>query len=222
MMRTSTLLSAGAQCLVVVTLTTAVFCCLRPHLEAAPGDSARDGFLPMVNRPVYAAVVQSDGKMIIGGQFTMVNGFPRARLARLHPDGSLDFTFDPGASDPLAPDAAAVHALALQPDGKILVGGHFALLGELPRASLGRLNANGTPDPLFDPSPSEVVEAIQVQPDGKVLVGGNFQTLAGEPRPNLGRLNPDGSLDRGFAPALDGAVKSLLLDSAGRIVVGGN
>jgi uncharacterized delta-60 repeat protein len=46
---------------------------------------------------IYAAAIQTDGKILIAGQFTTFNGVARNRLARLNADGSLDLTFDPGA-----------------------------------------------------------------------------------------------------------------------------
>src|SRR4051812_32390283 len=70
-----------------------------------------------VNGTVNALVVQPDGKVIIGGEFTTVKGLVRTNLARLNPDGSGDATFDPG----MAYDR--VSSLALQSDGKVLVGG---------------------------------------------------------------------------------------------------
>src|SRR3989442_7282205 len=80
------------------------------------GQSANDGFDPDANNTVYAIAVQPDGKIIIGGQFNIVGGAPRSRLARLNADGTLDTAFDTGAE-------FAVLSLAIQADGKILVGG---------------------------------------------------------------------------------------------------
>src|SRR5213083_1229289 len=72
-----------------------------------------------VNGALSAVVVQSDGKIIIGGQFTTVRGLARTNLARLNVDGSGDAMFNP----PIAFDL--VDALALQPDGKLLVGSQY-------------------------------------------------------------------------------------------------
>ncbi len=62
-----------------------------------------------------ALVVQTDGKIVLGGAFSSLNGVTRNHIGRLNPDGSLDTTFNPGAN-------GDVDLLALQPDGKILVG----------------------------------------------------------------------------------------------------
>ena len=60
--------------------------------------SALDGFNPDANGFVYSIVVQSDGKILIGGDFTTIGGVTRNRIARLNPDGSLDTTFNPNAN----------------------------------------------------------------------------------------------------------------------------
>ena len=66
-------------------------------------------------------VVQSNGKIIIGGDFNLYNGTTRYRVARINSDGSLDTTFDIGA-DP----GGVVQDLVLQPDGKLIMGGSFS------------------------------------------------------------------------------------------------
>src|SRR6266536_73780 len=65
-----------------------------------------------------------------------------------------------------------VSAIAIQADGKILVGGDFTKLGVQPRNHLGRLNHDGTLDPVFNPALSNSAAAILVQPDGKIVAAG--------------------------------------------------
>src|SRR3989440_5005748 len=94
---------------------------------AMRGQSALDGFDPNANNTIRVVVVQPDGKILIGGDFTALapNGgasVPRNRIARLNADGTLDATFDPNAN-------SVVRSIALQPDGKILVGGNFTNIG---------------------------------------------------------------------------------------------
>ena len=78
------------------------------------------GLLDEINGSVLAIDLQSDNKILIGGSFTEINGVARNRVARLNSDGSLDLSFNPS-------DGADVTVwdLALQPDGKILIGGGF-------------------------------------------------------------------------------------------------
>src|SRR5947209_16602788 len=89
----------------------------------AQAQSALDGFDPNPNGIIRCALLQPDGKLLIGGDFTTLapNGgaaVTRNRIARLNPDGTLDAAFNPNAN-------STVYALALQSDGKIIVGGAF-------------------------------------------------------------------------------------------------
>src|SRR6185503_5616954 len=94
-----------------------------------------------VNGKVNAAAVQPDGKVIIGGDFTMVKGLVRTNLARLNADGSGDGSFDPGGAFYSLSFYRPVRAIALQPDGKMLIGHDYGI---------GRFNSNGSPDISFD------------------------------------------------------------------------
>ena len=73
-----------------------------------------------------------------------------------------------------------MYCLAVQDDGKILVGGEFTTLGGQARNYIGRLNADGTLDSGFKPGANGAVYSLAVQADGKILVGGSFTTLAGQ------------------------------------------
>src|SRR5713226_2480042 len=125
-------------------------------LLAAEGraQSAVDGFDPGADRNVKALAMQPDGKIIVGGTFSSLGGggtgtTTRNRIGRVNPDGTLDTSFDPGAN-------AEITCLALQADGKILVGGSFTTLGGggtgmVVRNRIARLNPDGTLDTSFDP-----------------------------------------------------------------------
>src|SRR5438876_9406393 len=108
---------------------------------AVRGQSALDGFDPNANGVVFVVVVQPDGKILIGGDFTTLspNGgaaVTRNRIARLNPDGTLD-AFNPNAN-------GTVYAIAVQADGKILAGGLFTSIGGQTRNRIARLNSDGT------------------------------------------------------------------------------
>ncbi len=68
---------------------------------------------------VWCILLQADGRIIVGGYFGTVNGQLRTNIARLHPDGTLDLTFNPGA--PVT--SGESYRLAMQADGKILIAG---------------------------------------------------------------------------------------------------
>ncbi len=126
----------------------------------------------------------------------------------------LSDSFNAGADNVL-------YSLAVQADGKILVGGDFTTLGGQSRRYLGRINPNGTLDASFNPGPDNYVDSLAVQADGKILVGGNFTALGGQSRYYIGRLNADGTLDTGFNPGANNSVNSLAVEADGKILVGG-
>ena len=117
------------------------------------GQSALDGFDPNANGTVRVVVVQPDGKILLGGDFTTLspNGgaaVTRNRIARLNPDGTLDTAFNPNAND-------AVYAIAVQADGKILVGGVFTSIGGQTRNRIARLDATTGLADSFDPNAND-------------------------------------------------------------------
>src|SRR5438132_3613887 len=99
---------------------------------AVRGQSALDGFDPNANDLVRVVVVQPDGKILIGGDFTTVLGVARSRIARLNPDGTLDTAFNPNAN-------GHVYSIVVQADGKILAGGALTTIGQQQRNHIGRL-----------------------------------------------------------------------------------
>jgi uncharacterized delta-60 repeat protein len=176
------------------------------------------GFLNAnVDNVVNSVAVQSDGKIIIGGSFTTV-GSPattRNRVARLDSNGALDTGFNPDAN-------SNVSQVAVQSDGKILIGGSFTTVGGETRSYVARLNSNGTLDTGFDANVNDVVRVMVVQSDGKIIIGGDFTTVGGEPSNRVARLNSNGTLDTGFDPNADGSVYSVAVQSGGKIIIGGN
>ena len=87
-----------------------------------------------INGAVFDVGTLSDGKVIIGGEFTEISGYSRNSYARLHYNGELDRNFDPGegANGP-------VFTVALQPDGNILFGGQFTQVGEYEQNNITRV-----------------------------------------------------------------------------------
>ncbi len=137
---------------------------------------------------VYSLAVQSDGKVLLGGNFTSYDGVPRNRIVRLNADGSLDTSFDPGSGA-----NEAVDSIAVQSDGKVLVGGYFTNYNDTARHRIARLNADGSLDTSFNPGSgaNNTVSALALQPDGKVLVGGSFTIYNGTARSFLLRTAND-------------------------------
>jgi uncharacterized delta-60 repeat protein len=189
---------------------------------------AVDGFDPRANNfAVYAIVVQPDGKILVGGDFTTLSpngGAAVARncIARLNPDGTLDTGFNPNAD-------LVVRSIALQADGKILVGGLFSSIGGQPRNRMARLDATTGAADSFDPNASGPggtggtgsVDAIAVQADGKIIAGGSFTSIGGQPRNSIARLDATSGLADSFDPNASPQVLALALQTDGKIVVGG-
>lgn len=114
-----------------------------------------------------------------------------------------------------------VRAVAIQADGKILVGGWFNFFGGQRRDRLARLHTDGALDTSFSPWVNGNVHAITVQPDGKILIGGEFTTVNGQARSRIARLQPDGALDESFTIEINGLVRSIAVQEDAKIVIGG-
>jgi len=194
----------------------ALLCLLVIALSPLPAQAqtADDGFNPSADSHVLSLLVQPDGKILVGGDFTTLAGQPCSRIGRLNPDGSLDTTFNSAAD-------YTVYKLALQPDGKVLVAGDFTSLNGESHRFIGRLNTDGTLDTGFNPEVNNAVYALAVQPDGKILVGGAFTEIGGVAQEHIARLLPDGSLDTSFTAEAGAAVQALVVQPDGKIVVGG-
>ncbi len=176
------------------------------------------GFDAAVDGRVLALMRQPDGRIVIGGSFTQVNGMPQNGLARLHADGSLDPSFQASLGQ-MNECCLEVRAVALQPDGRLIVGGYFigwntSLKGN--REDLVRLEANGEWDLSFGLPPAEAlpVRALAIDNAGRILVRTDS---------DLVRLTPDGQHDAGFKvqPPLEGQVDEIAVQPDGRLLVTG-
>jgi len=174
------------------------------------------------NSWLWAATLQPDGKLLLGGQFTSFNGVPRGQLVRLNADGSVDTTFSAGvtAGEP------TIHSVLVQPDGKVLIGGMFSGINGATRIRLARVNANGTLDTNFVATVTSnesfiTVSLLALQTNSQVVIAGWFDTVNGARHTNIARLNSNGTLDPGFAAGIDAPPKVLALQSDGRVLVGG-
>lgn len=168
-------------------------------LDAAFAPVIEDDYSPEVSR----AAVLSDGRILISGGFDSINGTARPGLARLNPDGTLDFTFNP----------ARVGHFRLAPNGQVIVGSD----------TLYRLNANGSLDPSFSsniaaPNGQSGLGEFVVQPDGKVIFSVSYDFYGSSV---VRRLNANGSNDASFEPFYGQFASVLLLQSDGKVIVSG-
>jgi hypothetical protein len=118
--------------------------------------------------------------------------------------------------------AAGYTQTALEPSGRILVGGEFLFVNGTPRRGLFRLLPSGALDLSFAPVLDGAVYCIRSGADGSILIGGAFTTVNGTTRNRLARLNGDGTLDTKFDFSFDGAVFAIAEQADGKTIISGN
>ena len=166
----------------------------KPDLSFNTVDQGFNSVNGGANKTVKAIVIQPDGKIIVGGFFTSYNGQPANYLLRLNADGSRDVTFNVGGTGP----NMYVKCLALQADGKILVGGIFTAYNGLAVDALICLNADGSANRTYTTTNGFYnVTTIGIQPDGRLLIARKFSH-------HLIRINTDGTTDPGFITSFSG------------------
>src|SRR5262245_20166309 len=128
---------------------------------------------------------------------------------------SVCAAFDPNCN-------GRVFDIALQNDGKVVIGGEFTSGGGVDgRQGIARLHSDGRFDTGFNVQLNGAVYATAIQPDGRILVGGTFSSVNSSARPYLVRLNPDGTVDTTFRPQAGGAPLKIVVLPNGQILIGG-
>lgn len=203
-------------------------------------DSHDTAFKVKTDEFVKAIAIQPNGKILIGGQFHWVTPSNSATatsiwgIARLNADGTLDSGFINAPAGKVKSNHN-VRGIAVQPDGKIVIGGYFTYIDGVARNRIARLNANGTLDNSFNvgDGANGNIEDVKLQADGKILISGSFTNVQGTAIYGVARLNANGSLDTSFVPnagnpaAVNGAwtgtfpVYQMALQSDGKILING-
>ena len=198
---------------------------LLPTAQAAGGD-LDPTFAPAFLADDYPFLIvrQSTGKLIVSGNFEVVNSLGTRKLLRLNPDGSEDTSFNV----PAIAREADISALAIQPDDAIVIGGTFTAVNGTPRQSLARLNSEGALDPDLSlsfaddgPSGTPFITKLLVRPDGTLIVAGRFTSVNGVAHLNLVRLLPNGSRDATFNASTDQSPRTLAAYPDNSLLVGG-
>lgn len=168
---------------------------------------------------IYDVAFQSDGKILIVGNFTSVNGVTKYNVFRLNNDGSLDTSFLFDDSNP----NGWVYAAAVLPDGKIALGGNFTEYQGTTYSSLLILNSDGTvsntfpTQDMFDGSISSMKLV-----NSKLYITGSFDKVRGYDSKNVVIINLDGSVDKVFgATGFSSAPQKISPLSTGEIVFTG-
>lgn len=177
-------------------------------------DGRRIGAIPRINGPVRAAVADGAGGWYVGGEFSFVNGQPRARIAHLLASGAVT-AWNPGAD-------GTVLSLAVG-GNKVYAGGSFATVGGQQRANLAAIDTATGNATGWNPGANGPVNALALSGDGaRLYAGGSFATLGGEPRGNAGALDAATGAAIAWNPGADGAVNALALSGDGtRVYLGG-
>jgi uncharacterized delta-60 repeat protein len=177
--------------------------------------------------------LQADGKIVIGGFFTTVEGIKRNRIARLNSNGSLDTSFDVGAGCEgvlgVAIDGNAdpfIMWCEVLPSGRILATGNFTNYNSTQAYGIIAINPNGSRDTTFDIGGTGLDSwgrCIKPLDNGQVMVSGWFQNYRGSAN-RLVRINPDGSQDTTFHPYYGDstAVYAIVQQSNGQLITSGH
>ena len=167
-------------------------------------DPAFDNICAGFNGSVSAVTILPDDKILIAGSFISYNGKITPSLTRLNNDGSRDESLTFGGLRSF--NSSAIYSVAVQKDGKMIVGGDFSGFNNITTNKIVRLNYDGTRDNTFviGSGFDYEVKKIVILPDNKILVAGHFTTYKGSTCLGLVRLNSDGSLDTSFKASWKG------------------
>ncbi|WP_163409884.1 calcium-binding protein [Flavobacterium ajazii] len=210
-------------------LLTIVFCFLSIENNAQQGKLdttfntyddglSGDGF----NNTVRTLSMQTDGNLIVGGDFLSFNGKPLSYLTRLKADGTVDTDFDTGFGF-----NGKVYASCIQPDGKIIIGGNFTSFNGVSAGRLIRLNNDGSQDTAFNTlvaATTGIINQIALQPDGKVIIVGSFTKYNGVTVNRIARILTDGNLDASFVTGsgTPANINAVQIQPDGKIILAGN
>lgn len=196
-----------------------------PNIARVNTDGSRDitfNKISAANGTITASAVQANGRIVIGGNFSAYRNKSRSHIARLRENGTLDNSFDPGTGT-----NGTVTAIAVQPNGKIVIAGNFTTYNNQSVPGIVRVNSNGSIDASFNigTGADGVIHSLNVQSDNKIILTGDFDIINGDNRIGIARLNVNGSLDAGFTSPVNYSFSSHVYTThilpSGKILVGG-
>lgn len=198
-----------------------------PSFQITIGNNGGNYFSQVID--VFNIRQQPDGKILVTGAFTyFISDVQRINFVRLNADGSIDPTFIPGINVPefFSPNGGGQNRFALQPDGKIFLGGgRISATAPTGLNVAWRFNTNGTLDnsfsgQLYTSANLVYIYDVALQADGKILVGGNYNTGSGI-KSFLARLNSNGSIDSTFQvpEETDKQISAVKVLASGKILI---
>lgn len=166
---------------------------------------------------------QSDGKFMVVGGFTLVDGVSRSEIARLNSDGTLDTSFVVGTG---FSGVGTPVSVAINSSGDYYVGGQFVSYSGVSSNNIIKLTSTGSVDNTFNvgTGTNDIVNSVLVQNDGKVILAGFFTSYSSTTRNRIVRLNTDGTIDNTFSigTGFNNSVFQAVLQPDGKVIcVGG-
>jgi uncharacterized delta-60 repeat protein len=177
------------------------------------------------NNTVSVIAIQSNGQIILAGNFTTWTGVTVNGIVRLNSDGTRDTTFTTNAGTA----GLTTQSIALQPNGQIIVVGSFSAWNGATVGRIVRLNADGTRDATFTTNTgtgaNSTINAVAIQSNGQIVLAGNFTNWNGVTVNGIVRLNADGTIDTAFTTNTGSGIFSVLkiiIQRDRKILIGGN
>ena len=176
----------------------------------------------------------ANGKIIIAGKFSSVNGIKRDGLARINPDGSIDSTFSPTLGE-----SPTISALLVTPDNKVIVAGLFNNIPNIGTTELLMLKEDGSIDETFTPGqtlgpvtipPTPRINCLATSSDQSIFVAGRFSSYNGYGTAAIVKLATNGMIDTGFIcncianiqnSSYPIKIQSIALQDDNKIIIGG-
>lgn len=179
------------------------------------------------NAAVQTATIQTDGKIILAGNFTKFNGIEVNKVVRLNMDGSIDYTFNKlGTGANFEVFAALFIPLGNSPYGSIVLAGNFTTFNGKPANKIVRLTSDGSIDPTFlvTSGANAAIRALALTSSSNLIVVGDFTTFNGTPCGRIVRLNSDGTVDKYFKTDIgaDDNIRTVAINGNGKILIGGS
>jgi uncharacterized delta-60 repeat protein len=187
--------------------------------SAGPGSGFNTGV--GFNGQVNTLVTQSDGKILVGGNFTTYSGSSNINfIVRLNTDGTRDTTFNIGTGF-----NTTVNNISLQSDGKMVCVGNFTSYSGSTTNRIVRINTDGTRDTTFNVGTGfdGTGVTLAIQSDNKILAAGS-NIYSGSTVNRFVRINTNGTRDTTFniGTGFNGVINRAIIQPDGRIICGGN
>jgi hypothetical protein len=172
---------------------------------------------------VEALTVQEDGKIVISGIFTHLDGISHVCIGRLMEDGTLDSSFV------MKPNNIVLSQASFG-NGDLLLAGGFKAIDGVEKFRVAKVSSEGILDRTYNPGtgPDNIVLSVALDSESRALVSGGFLTFDGVSTPGIARILADGTLDSSFLPQVSPAVgvdialvSELLVQENGKIFIGG-